>query len=164
MLGIDPQFYSPTQAHERITFALKKALQKSMSLVHTIPKFAVAFCTPQVTFNSTNIKTKAYAIETEKSKAVELQRVLKEACKQTNDFVPFHLRVKHPEAFSHYIQQHSKILSQNHTIVLNYIGNQSILYLEDRIRAVPGVIDIVPGQSVENDGKFRVHVRKDDFY
>ena len=163
MLGIDPQFYSPLQAHARISLALKKALTVSAPSMR-IPKFAVAFCTPQVNFYSTTIKTKAYAIETEKSKAVEMQRVWKEACKTTNDFVPFHLRAKHPEAFSRFIQQHTTILSQNHTIVLNYIGNQSILYLEEKIRAVPGVIDLVPCHSVELDGKFRVQVRKDDFY
>ena len=163
MLGIDPQFYSPTQAHERISLALKKALSATSPSMR-IPKFMVAFCTPQVNFNSTMIKTKAYAIETEKSKAVEMQRVLKEACKKTNDFVPFHLRAKHPEAFSRFIQQHTKILSKNHTIVLNFIGNQSILYLEEKIRAAPGVIDLVPGHSVETDGKFRVQVRKEDFY
>ena len=93
-----------------------------------------------------------------------MQRVLKEACKKTNDFVPFHLQGKHPEAFSRHIQQHTKILSQNHTIVLNYIGNQSILYLEERIRAVQSVIDLVSCQSVESDGKFRVQVRKEFFY
>ena len=163
MLGIDPQFYSPTQAHVRISAALKNALQGANASAK-IPKFAVAFCTPQVNFNSTSVKTKAYAIETEKSKAIEMQRLLKEACKKTNDFVPFHLRSKHPEAFSRFIQQHTKILSNNHTIVLNYIGNQAILYLEDRIRAIPGVIDIVSCQSVESDGKFRVQVKKEDFY
>ena len=89
---------------------------------------------------------------------MEMQRVLKEACKKTNDFIPFRLRAKHPEAFSRFIQQHTKILSQNHMIVLNYIGNQSIFYLEERIRAIKGVIDIVPCQSVEIDGKFRVQV------
>ena len=163
MLGIDPQFYSPIQAHERISLALKKALTATAPSMR-IPKFTVAFCTPQVNFNSTTIKTKASAIETAKSNAVEMQRVLKEACKKTNDFVPFHLRAKHPEAFSRFIQQHTKILSQNHTIVLNFIGNQSILYLEEKIRAVTGVIDLVPCQSVETDGKFRAQVRKEDFY
>jgi hypothetical protein len=48
--------------------------------------------------------------------------------------------------------------------VINYVGNQSILYLEDRIRAVQGVLDIVPGKNVETDGKFRVQVKKDNFY
>jgi hypothetical protein len=163
MLGIDPQFYSPAQAHIRISAALNNALQGANASAK-IPKFAVAFCTPQVTFNSTSFKTKAYAIETEKSKAIEMQRLLKEACKKTNDFVPFHLRAKHPEAFSRFIQQHTMILSKNHTIVLNYIGNQAILYLEERIRAIPGVIDIVSCQSVESDGKFRVQVKKEDFY
>ena len=93
-----------------------------------------------------------------------MQCILKEACKKTNDLVPFHLRSKHPEAFSRFIQQHTKILSKNHTIVLSYIGNQAIMYLEDRIRAIPGVIDIVSCQSVETDGKFRVQVKKDDFF
>ena len=163
MLGIDPQFYTPLQAHQRISAALEKALQKS-TIPTRIPKFVVAFCSPQINIGSTSVKTKAYAIETEKSKAVEMQRALKEACKQTNDFVPFHLRSKHPEAFSRYVQQQSKILSQNHTIVLNHLGNQTILYLEDRIKAIPGVLDIVPSQKVESDGKFRVLVKKENFY
>ena len=163
ILGIDPQFYSPAQAHARISHAVNTALQASSSPLR-IPQFVVAFCTPQVTINSAIVKTKAYAIETERSKSVEMQRVLKEACKKTNDFIPFHLRAKHPEAFSRFIQHHTKILSQNHTIVLNYISNQSIFYLEERIRAIKGVIDIVPCHSVETDGKFRVQVRKDDFY
>ena len=163
MLGIDPQFYTPLQAHQRISSALEKALKKSTTPIR-IPKFAVAFCTPQVNIGSTSVKTKAYAIETEKSKAIEMQRALKEACKQTNDFVPFHLRSKHPEAFSRYVQQQSKILSQNHTIVLNYLGNQTILYLEDRIKAISGVLDLVPSQKVESDGKFRVLVKKENFY
>ena len=163
MLGIDLQFYTPLQAHQRISSALDKALQKS-STPNRIPKFVVAFCSPQVGIGSTSVKTKAYAIETEKSKAVAMQRVLKEACKQINNFVPFQLRSKHPEAFSRYVQQQSKILAQNHTIVLNYLGNQTILYLEDRIKAILGVLDIVPSQKVESDGKFRVLVKKDNFY
>jgi hypothetical protein len=142
---------------------VKTALQASSSSLR-IPHFAVALCTPQVTFNFTTVKTKAYAIETERSKSVEMQRVLKEACKKNNDFVPFHLQSKHPEALSRYIQQHTKILSQNHTIVLNYIDNQSICYLEERICNIKGAIDIIPCQSVETDGKFRVQVRKEDFY
>ena len=163
MLGIDPHFYTPAQAHERISSALTNAFKTATPAVR-IPKFVVAFCTPQVTIGTSVVRTKAYAIETEKSKAVDMQRVLKEACKKTNEFIPFHLRSKHPEAFSRHIQQHSRILSQNHTIVLNYIGNQSILYLDSWIRAVPGVIDIVPSQSVETDGKFRVQVKKEDFH
>ena len=163
MLGIDPQFYTPLQAHQRISSALEKALKKSTTPIR-IPKFVVAFCSPQVSIGSTSVKTKAYAIETEKSKALEMQRALKEACKQTNDFVPFHLRSKHPEAFSRYVQQQNKILSQNHTIVLNYLGAQTILYLEDRIKAIPGVLDLVPSQKVESDGKFRVLVKKENFY
>ena len=50
-LGVDPQFYSPTQAHERISNALRNALKSNNSHMH-IPKFTVAFCTPQVTFNA----------------------------------------------------------------------------------------------------------------
>ena len=63
MLGIDPQFYSPSQAHMRISLALTQALQGATPPMH-IPKFAVAFCTPQITVGLTNLETKAYAIET----------------------------------------------------------------------------------------------------
>ena len=82
MLGIDPQFYSPAQAHARISNAVTVALQASSSALH-IPRFAVAFCTPQATFNSSTANTKACAIETERSKSVEMKRVLKEAFKKT---------------------------------------------------------------------------------
>ena len=45
MLGIDPQFNSPIQAHERISLALKKALTATAPSMR-FPKFTVAFCTP----------------------------------------------------------------------------------------------------------------------
>lgn len=59
-----------------------------------IAKFVVAFCTPQITVGPTVVKTKAYAIATEKRKAMDMLRAVEEACKKTNDFVPFHLRSK----------------------------------------------------------------------
>lgn len=72
MLGIDPQLYTLTQAHEQeISLALKNALQKAVPPMQ-IPKFVVAFCTPQITVGTTVVRTKAcwYAIETEeKAKA-----------------------------------------------------------------------------------------------
>jgi hypothetical protein len=67
MLGIDPQFYTDAQAHERITQALVRKLSPNIK----VPKFKMAFCTPQTEYNGIRIRTKAFAVETEKHTSVE---------------------------------------------------------------------------------------------
>jgi hypothetical protein len=95
---------------------------------------------------------------------MEMLRLLKIAYKDTGDFVPFQMRSKHPEAFIGAIQVQTQTMATNHTIVLNNIGTDAILYLSHWIENIEGVKDIVPCCTVETDGKFRILVKQQDFH
>lgn len=159
MLGIDPQFYSDVQAHERPTQAIVRKLPPGSK----VPKFKMVFCTPQTEHNNIRLRTKAFAVETEKHSSVEMMKLMKEVCKDSHEFVPLHMRYKHPEAFRKVIMENTRVMSENCTIVLNYIGTDAMYYLQDRILNIPGVRDLMPCPSVQHDGKFKIQVRKQDF-
>jgi hypothetical protein len=158
IMGLDPSFYSSNQAHEKMTKAILARAPNAQ-----IPKFAMIFCTPRVRMKSNEVRTKAYAIEVEKSNASTMTNLMKQVCKDTHEFTPFQMRDRHPEAFVRLICQQTHLLSELRTIVIANLGSQVMFYLHDRIAAVPGVRDIMPHPSVGIDGKYRIHVHKDDF-
>ena len=163
IVGLDPQFYNPEQAAERLIQDIKKHTPGKPK----IPHFRMAFCTPTVLVKGKgkrNSRTKAYAIETEKMNSMEMLRLLKIAYKDTGDFVPFQMRSKHPEAFLRAIRVQTQTMATNRTIVLNNIGTDAILYLSHWIENIDGVKDIVPCRTVETDGKFRILVKQQDFH
>ena len=160
VLGIDPpQFYNHAQAQERLTQALICKLPRQTK----IPHFKMAFCTPQSTQQNIKLRTKAYAVETEKHHSAEMTKLLKDACKDTHEFVPFYMRKKHPEAFCKSIIENTRIMSDNRTIVLRNIGHDAMYYLRDRIASINGVQDIQPCLSVDIDCKYKLLVQKGDF-
>ena len=159
VLGLDPKFYNQTQAHEHLTKALSRKLPQQTK----IPKFKMAFCTPQTVHQNVRVRTKAYAVETEKQHSAEMMKLLKEACKDTHEFVPFYMRKKHLEAFCKTIIENTRIMSENRTVVLQNIGLDAMYYLQDRIANINGVHDLQPCPSVIIDGKNKLLVRKGDF-
>ena len=163
IVGLDPQFYDPEQAAERLAQDIKKHIIGKPK----IPHFRMAFCTPVAKINdkgNTSVRTKAYAIETEKVNSMEMLSLLKKVYRETGEFVPFQMRSKYPEAFIRAIKAQTQTIATNRTIVLNNIGTDAILYLSHWIENVEGVKDIVPYRTVETDGKFRILVKTQDFH
>ena len=158
ILGLNPALYSPTQAYEKMVKAITIKAPTAR-----IPKFAMVYCTPQVKANNSTVRTKAYAIETDKTTSIMMTNLMKEVCRETHEFIPFQMRTKHPDAFGRIICQQTHMLSQLRTIVLSNVGSQVMFYLHERIASVPGVRDIVPHPTVEVTGKYRIQVHKDDF-
>ena len=158
ILGLDPSFYSPNQAHEKMAKAIIAKAPNAQ-----IPKFVMTFCTPRVRMKSNDVRTKAYAIEVEKFNASTMTNLMKQVCKDTHEFTPFQMRDRHPEAFVRIVCQQTHLLSELRTIVIANVGSQVMFYLHDRIAAVPGVRDIMSHPSVEINGKYRIQVHKDDF-
>ena len=72
LLGLDPQFYDIPSATEKV----RKELKAKQPPCTKVPKFQLAFTTPQVCFRETNVKTKAYAIETTKTDSMEMMKLL----------------------------------------------------------------------------------------
>ncbi len=160
LLGLKPQFYNITSAQGKIQQELKTKLPPRTK----IPKFRIAFSTPKVTVKNKKALTKAFAFEAEKDQASELLKLLKMAYSSTNEFVPFQMRNKHPEAYLRMILQQSKIIANQHIIILNNIGNDSMYYLSDHILTIEGVTDIRPTPTTIENGKHKILVKKEKFH
>jgi hypothetical protein len=156
--GLNPQFYGVDDATSMVSEAIQKAGSKTK-----IPKFKIAFCTPQTTIHNAQIRTKAYAIETEKTTSMEMLKILKHTYRTTTEFIPFQMRAKHPEAYARILLQQSKTITDQHVIILQNISPDTMYYLSDRIGSVDGVIDIKEATYRKDLGKYRILVHKDDF-
>jgi hypothetical protein len=124
----------------------------------------MAFVTPSAKQGDRNVRTKAYAIETEKSTSEELLRLIKKAYKASGSFIPFQMRSKHPDVFVRAISMQTQILSTNRTIVVNNIGTDAMMYLSHWIEQIEGVEEIVPYKTVEVDGRYRILTKLNDFH
>ena len=158
MANLDPQFYTPDQATSKVSQKLKQAMPKAK-----IPPFRLVFSKPQYRHEGFYTSTKAYSIETEKSNGPALTDIMKQAFRDSLDFVPFKMRNKNPQAFVNRIQQQSSEIANNYTIILQNIGTQAMFYLSDHIYSIDGVLDIMPSKTVDTNGNFRVLVKKSDF-
>jgi hypothetical protein len=157
--GLNPQFYSVDDATSMVSEAITKACSKTK-----IPKFKLSFCTPQTTIHNAQLRTKAYAIETEKSTSMEMLKILKHTYRETTEFIPFQMRSKHPEAYARILLQQSKMINDQHVIVLQNISPDTMYYLSERIGSIDGVIDMKEVTYRKDLGKYRVLVHKDDFH
>jgi hypothetical protein len=160
VLGLDPQVYDPLQAKETLMQDIRKRVPKNMK----IPKFQVAFCSPKTVHAHTFLKTKAYAIETERHTMMEMTKVLKHAYQETHEFVPFQMRGTHPESYARNIKRQTYLMAETRVISINYVGIDVMFYLMEHILAIPGVKAVVPAPTLERDGRYRVSVAKDNFH
>jgi hypothetical protein len=124
LLGLNPQYYDVNQAHEKVMQDLKRTLPPRTK----IPKFHMAFITPQIKIKNTLWKTKAYAFETEKKNSEEFLTLLKQAYRDNQVFIQFRMKSKHPEAYFRVILQQTKILASHHVIILQNIGTDAMYW------------------------------------
>lgn len=113
--GLDPQYYDIAHATSKVATELKRHFPSKTKL----PKFHLAYCTPKINYKGKEIRTKAYAIETEKSTSMEMMKILKSVYRTSTEFTSFQMRAKHPEAFARIIRRQTEIISNNHVIILN---------------------------------------------
>ncbi len=116
--GLDPQVYDVVNATEKVQKEIKDNLPQWTKL----PKFQLTFTTPQIKHSGQVYKTKAYAIETTKQDSIEMLRILKQAYRNNNAFVPLQMRTQHPEAYARYILRQTKSISDHHNIMANNIS------------------------------------------
>ena len=159
--GMNPQFYSAEKVSSMISteIKIKKAVPKTK-----IPKFQIAFCSPQTMIHNAQLRTKAYSIETEKSTSMEMLKILKQTYHETTEFIPSQMRSKHSEAYSRILLQQSKMIADQHVIIIQHISPDSMYYLSDRITSVDGVIDLIEAPNSKVLGRYQVLVHKDDFH
>jgi flagellar biosynthesis GTPase FlhF len=95
---------------------------------------------------------------------MDMLKILKHTYKKSTEFVPFQMRSKHPDAYCRILSQQTKMIADQHVIVLYNITSDTMYYLSDRIASIKGVIDLKAVPQGEKEGKYRVLVNKDDFH
>lgn len=159
IVGLNPKYYDVDQA----TMKLNKDIHKKLPQTK-VPPFRLVFSAPQIRTDQFRAVTQAYAIETEKKNSLNMMQILKATYQETAEFTAYQLRSKHPEAFTRIIHQQSRILASHYVIVVQNIGPDAMFYLEDHIKDVPGVLDVMPSKTVGYNGNYRVLVHKDHFH
>ena len=125
-----------------------------------IPQFRMVFSSPKIRNDSNQtILTKAYAIEVKFKDSIPMLQTLKSLLSATPSvFVPFSMRNKFPEGFTKAIKYQTQQLTSNMVIVLQYIHPDMMFHIDEFIKSINRVIDIMPDKSVLNTGKYRVQV------
>jgi hypothetical protein len=159
---IDPQFYDLDQATCKVQEVFKQNVPRMK-----VPRFRLVYCSPRVRTSNRNnrvIRTKAYAIETLRKDRDDMTRLLKQAYKDNGTFVPFQMRARHPEAFEKMIRAQTHRLANNFVIILKYVGPDVMHYISERILTMKGVQALLPCKSVNEDGKYKISVRKEQYH
>jgi hypothetical protein len=73
------------------------------------------------------------------------------------------MRGTHPDSYACNIKRQTKLMAETRVISLNYFGSDVMFYLSEHIMAIPGVKAVVPAPTLEQDGRYRVPVAKDEF-
>jgi hypothetical protein len=158
--GLDPTFLNVDQATSTITADLQAAIAAKPTPRPKMPKFKLVFGSPKITIKNKAVRTKAYAIESQRSTSGELIKLLKEAYKTTGSFVAYQMRQRSPDALHKLIRAQTQFIANNRVILLNNIGEGAIFYVEPHITAIPGVQGLLP---TRNSGQYKVSVQQKDF-
>lgn len=93
---------------------------------------------------------------------MEMMEILKKTYSHNSTFIPFQMKSKDPDAFARVIHQHSKLISAQRTISLQYFTSDVMYYLSNHIQATAGVLDLVEVSKAADIGKYKVLVKKTD--
>ena len=165
--NLDPSFYTNQQAEAKFYSTLKKKYDDHAALGRhkvKIPQFKMIFSSPTITTNQQRrVSTKAYAIEVRQEDQLQMIQILKTLLRETATFVPYSMRYKYPEGYAKALLYQTHQLTNNRTIVLQHISEAAMYYLEDRIKAITGVKDMLPAKDVTTSGRHNILVDKQEF-
>jgi len=162
---LDPSFYTPDQAHTKFTELLKEKIKKLETRTKIkIPLFRMVFASPKIrNSNNQTISTKAYAIEVKHEDTQAMLQTLKSLLRDTPVFVPFSMKYKFPDGFTKAIKYQTQLLTSTMVIVLQYLHPDMMFHIDEFIKAIYGVLDIMPDKHVTIIGKYRVQVNQEKF-
>jgi hypothetical protein len=73
------------------------------------------------------------------------------------------MRNKFPEGFTKAVKYQTQLLTSYMVIVLHYIHPDMMFHIDEFIKSIDGVIDIMPDKTAIISGKYRVQVSQDKF-
>ena len=167
--NIDPGFYNNQQAQSKFHSILKTEYEGTALSRHKvkIPKFRMIFTSPSITLKkeqeTRRISTKAYAIEVKQEDQIHMTQILKSLFRNTATYVPYTMRYKYPEGYAKALQYQTHLITSNRTIVLQHISEPAMYYLDNHIKAIAGVKDMLPAKDVTTSGRHNILVDKNEF-
>jgi hypothetical protein len=162
--NLDPRFYTPDQAQMKFNKLLKEKIkQLNTRTKMKIPHFRMIFSSPKIRSENQTTTTKAYAIEVKHEDTTNMLQILKSLLRDTPTFVPFTMRNKFPEGFKKAIKYQTQRITSHRTIVLQYLHPDMMFHIEELIKTINGVIDVMPDKRVLINGKYRILVAQDKF-
>ena len=164
IIGLNPQHYDNTQA----IAIVQQSIQKTTSA--QIPPIRMIYSSPSIRHSDKDYRTKAYSIETERKNVPAVLKLLKSAYQitdtttsQDHRFLIAKLRYSHPESYVNAIKMQTQLLTNTYVIPLLYVTPEALFYMEDQIRKIRGVIDLVPTRRSTVTGRYNILVQKRHF-
>ena len=154
-LGVNPQHYTPD--------ATKQIIIQQISAKHPnlkIPDFRLVYSSPNITHNSVKERTKAHAIEIQRTDTTVMIRLLKDTFKGTCQLLLARLRYQHQQAFVNALKMQSILLNSHFVIPLFGISNEALKFIGPYIKTMPGVVDVTSTKKTATEGKFLILVEK----
>jgi hypothetical protein len=158
-MGYNPQYYERRKATEAFKAVLQSKLRGKQ-----IPKFELIQVHQRAQWDEEQATTKCYSLEVRAQDVEKMVSSLSQALKEDPGlFIPYKLRRVDPESYFMAVKQQNIRMLNQHTIVLKNIHTPSIFYLENLIKAVPGVQDIVEARTAKWQGRVNVLVDRRKF-
>lgn len=158
ILGINPQHYDSTKAEMMVSAMVKKAQPK-----FKMPPFRMVYSSPNITIDSTKIRSKAYAIEIQRSDAETAIPLLKKTFEGKNQLLLGKLRYTHPKAYANGVKLQNQHLESVYIIPLVSITPDMMYYLRERILEIDSIYDVIPTNRTASLGRFHVLVDRKHF-
>ena len=145
------KFYTNERARDVFRARICRAAPKAK-----VPKFRFVLRSQRIKFKDRQSSTQAFSVEVPSHQSPQLIEALKAVTQTSRAFASFKMRQKNPEAYQGAIRYQNHLLADQHVVVINHLGTDAMYYLSDRIKAIAGVIDVVPNRKVEQNGRYYV--------
>jgi hypothetical protein len=160
LIGIAPTFYTPEMAAKKLTQKVFSVNKKAK-----LPPFKMVFSSPYVKSpeDGRQFRTKAYTIEVNRSDGPTALRILKDTFRDQCQFVPMKMKYVNPPAYAKAIQQQTHYLNELYVIPLLGMTDDALMYIQEPIKAAPGVTDIAQTKNYMVSGRYNILVKKELF-
>jgi hypothetical protein len=157
LIGINPKLVPVSAALQQLETTLGKCDYRNL------PMFKLVMTNLECSDPTTGVKTRApaYSVEVERGSTQETLKAFKPLLSQGSpNILPASFRYSAPEAFLNAIKKQLSVVSGQYVLPLMHVTSDIMLYMEEHIKAIDGVIQVVPASSYPSDGRYNIIVKK----
>jgi hypothetical protein len=128
-----------------------------------MPPIRLVYASPHTKQGNTEVRSKAYAVEFARKDATVVLRMLKDTFSGSKSFLMAKLRYTHPQSYSNALKLQNQHLAVTYILPLINMGKEALYYIEDRIKAIQGVTDVIPTRRTDTSGRYNILIKKQLF-